>query len=226
MKKNIFKIVMLVLAYALFCGILYYILKLNGLTNITHIRDCVSNAGIWGYVIFFVCQIMLSTFICILPFEDELLTGISIILFGTTKGFFIAVFNMFVTSMLQFLMGRYLCRSLIEKLLGDKSIQNYQNYLKTKGEIMLPILYLIPLLPHDSLCVLAGMSKMKIWYFAPVTLVMRSIEIVSICFLSSGIINFSLFEIHDWIFAINILIIDIYLIIKLKNYIDNKINKK
>ena len=225
MKKSIFKVLLLVLCYGLTCVLLYKILQVNGLTDINKIRDCVSNAGCWGYIIFFFTQIIVSTFICILPFEDELLTGIAVILFGSIKGFFIASVNMFITSILQFLMGRYLCAGLIKRLLGDKSIEKYENYLKVKGEIMLPILYLIPLLPHDSLCVLAGMTKMKFWYFSIVTLILRSIEIASICFLTSGIINFSSFEVHDWIFAINIILIDIYLIFKLKKYIENKTNK-
>ena len=107
-----------------------------------------------------------------------------------------------------------------------ESVERYQNYLKGKGEIMLPILYALPLFPHDSLCILAGMSNMKFLYFAPITLLMRSIEIASVCFLGSGIIDFGAFMAKDWILFINIIIIDIYLVLKLQKYVENKINKK
>ena len=104
-------------------------------------------------------------------------------------------------------------------------MQKYQNYLSVKGEIMLPILYAIPLFPHDTLCILAGLSKMKYWYFAPITLVMRSIEIASLCFLGSGIIDFGALTTFDWLVAINVLIIDVYLLLKLHKYVDAKVKR-
>jgi len=147
------------------------------------------------------------------------------VLFGPIEGFFVGAFNMFVTSNLQFIIGRYFCQGLVAKLIGGESIEKYQNYLKVKGEVMLPVLYLIPLFPHDSLCILSGMSKMKYWYFAIVTLLMRSIEIAYVCFFGSGLIDFSALSIMDWILIVNMLIVDIYLIFKLQKYIENKINK-
>ena len=225
MKKNILKIITLVLIYvALSLGV-YFLLRVLGLTSVDKIRDFVSGFGAWSYVVFFVFQVAVSTFVCIIPFEDELLTLSALVLFGPVKGFLIGALNMFVTSSLQFVIGRYFCKSIVEKFLGEQSVQKYQNYLQVKGELMLPILYAIPLFPHDSLCILAGLSRMKYWYFAPITLVMRSIEIASLCFLGSGIIDFGALTIFDWIVAANILIIDAYLLLRLHKYIENKVNK-
>lgn len=225
MKKKILTILGLLLIYIAISIGVYCILKLCGLNSVAKIRDFINKSGAWSYLVFFLFQITISTFICIIPFEDELLTASAILLFGPVEGFFIASFNMFSTSCLQFIIGRYFCKGIVAKLLGEDSIEKYQNYLKVKGELMLPVLYAIPLFPHDSLCILSGMSKIKFWYFALITLVMRSIEIASLCFLGSGLINFSNFEIIDWIMLINVLIIDIYLIFKLQKYIENKINK-
>ena len=226
MKKKILKITGLVLVYVAISLSVYFILCACGLNSVSKIRDFVNKAGAWGYLVFFLFQVTVSTFVCIIPFEDELLTASAIVLFGATKGFMVASFNMFVTSVLQFVIGRYFCKSLIAKLIGVDSVNKYQNYLKGKGEVMLPILYAIPLFPHDSLCILAGMSNMKFWYFAPITLIMRSIEIACVCFLGSGIIDFASFGVMDWIVVINIIIIDIYLVLKLQKYVENKINKK
>lgn len=226
MKRYIFKIAVLFLVYILVSVGVFLILKFNGLTSVNKIRNLIDGFGIWSYIIFFVFQVVISTFICIIPFEDEFLVASAVLLFGPIKGFVLSVINMFVTSSLQFVIGRCFCKSMVVKLIGGDAIDKYQNYLKVKGEIMLPILYAIPLFPHDSLCILAGMSKMKYWYFAPVTLFMRSIEIVCVCFLGSGLIDFSSFTIMDWIIAINLLLIDIYMVLKFQKYIDNKINKK
>ena len=225
MKKKILKIVGLILIYVVISLGFYFVLCACGLNTVNKIRNFVDSAGAWGYLVFFLFQIIVSTFICIIPFEDELLTASAIVLFGPVKGFMVASFNMFVTSVLQFIIGRYFCKGLVAKIIGIDGVKKYENYLKGKGEIMLPILYALPLFPHDSLCILAGMSEMKLLYFAPITLIMRSIEIASLCFLGSGLIDFGAFTIMDWIIVINIIIVDIYLILKLQKYIENKINK-
>lgn len=225
MKKSLLKIALLTLVYVCISLGIYLLLKRLGYANVGKIRDFISKFGVWSYLIFFLLQIIVSTFICVIPFEDEVLTMSAILLFGPFKAFFVSAFNMFVTSCIQFALGRFLCKDIVVKILGDSSMEKYQNYLRVKGEIMLPILYAIPLLPHDSLCILAGMSKMKFWYFAPITIVMRSIEIVSLCFLGSGLINFSTFTIADWIMFVNLLIIDLILLFKLYKYLDSKFNK-
>ena len=226
MKKKLLKIVLLILIYVTISIVIYFVLKHFGLLNINNIRNLIQKYGLWSYLIYFIFQISVSTFICIIPFEDEFLTASAILLFGPVKGFFVASFNMFITSSIQFLIGRKFCKRLVAKIMGEDSIKKYQNYLSVKGEIMLPILYAIPLFPHDSLCILAGLSKMRYWYFAPITLIMRSIEIACVCFLGSGLIDFSLLTTIDWIIIVNLLIIDIYLILKLHKFVDNKINSR
>lgn len=226
MKKKLLKIILIITIYISVSIGIYFILKSIGLLSVNKIRNLTNKFGVWSYLIYFLIQTTISTFICVIPFEDELLTASAILLFGPIKGFFVCAFNMFTVSSMQFIIGRYFCKGLARKLLGDDFIKKYEASLSIKGEIMLPILYAIPLLPHDSLCILAGMSKMKYLYFAPITLLMRSIEIACICFLGSGLIDFASFGLAEWIFAINLLIIDIYLVFRLQKYVESKIKPK
>lgn len=222
---NKIKIVILVICYVVISIVVYLILKACGLGTVGQIRDFISMCGNWSYVAFFLFQVIVSTFICVIPFEDELLTGVAIVLFGPVKGFLIASFNMFVTSCVQYVIGRYFCKGLLIKIIGGDGVERYQETFKIKGMVLLPVLYLVPLFPHDSLCILSGLAKLKFWYFAVVTLIMRSVEIASLCFLGSGLIDFASFETIDWIIIINLIIIDVYLLIKLQKYIDNRIGK-
>ena len=225
MKTKVIKILILIVAYVAVSVGVYLVLKACGLGTVDEIRNFVARSKGWSYIVFFVFQVVVSTFICVIPFEDELLTGVAIVLFGPLKGFLVASFNMFVTSCVQYIIGRYFCKSLVAKIIGGNSVEKYQKTFKVKGMILLPALYLIPLFPHDSLCVLSGLAKMKFWYFAIVTLIMRSIEIASLCFLGSGLIDFGAFEIIDWIIVANLVIVDAYLLIKLQRFVESKISK-
>ena len=225
MKRKILKLLILIIAYIAISIGVYLILKACKLGTVGQIRDFVAKSGAWSYIVFFVFQVVVSTFICIIPFEDELLTGVAIVMFGPIKGFLVASFNMFATSCMQYVIGRYFCKSLVAKIIGGDGVDKYQQTFKIKGMVLLPALYLIPLFPHDSLCILSGLAKMRFWYFAIVTLIMRSLEIASLCFLGSGLIDFANFEIIDWIIVSNLVIVDAYLLIKLQKFIEAKIDK-
>ena len=226
MKRKFLKVLILIIVYISISIGAYLTLKACGLGSVTQIRDLVLRSGGWSYVVFFIFQVIASTFICVIPFEDELLTGVAIVLFGPLKGFLIASFNMFVTSCLQYVLGRFFCKSLVAKLIGGDSVEKYQQTFKIKGMVLLPVLYMIPLFPHDSLCILSGLAKIKFWYFAIVTLIMRSVEIASLCFLGSGLIDFATFEVIDWIIVANLVVIDAYLLLKLQKFADSKIGKR
>lgn len=221
-KKRLLKVLLLAIVYIVISVSIYFVLRASGYDSVDKIREFVEGFGAWSYLVFFIIQVTVSTFVCIIPFEDEVLTMAAIMLFGPFKGFLVASFNMFATSCIQFALGRLLCKDVLKKFLGGDVIFKYQNYLKVKGEIVLPILYAIPLLPHDSLCILAGVSKMRFCYFAPVTAVMRSIEIASLCFLGSGLIDFSALTIMDWIILVNVVIIDVIMLFKLYKYLNKK----
>ena len=128
MKKKIVKILCLVVVYVFISLGIYFLLKACGLDSVNRIRDIISRCGVWSYLVFFVFQVVVSTFVCIIPFEDELLVLSAVVLFGPIKGFLIGAFNMFVTSTLQFVIGRYLCKDIVAKIMGEESLNKYQNY--------------------------------------------------------------------------------------------------
>ena len=66
---------------------------------------------------------------------------------------------------------------------------------------------------------------MKLGYFVIVTALMRSLEIVSICFLGGGLINWASLSVFDWLVLINLLVIDIYLLTKLQKVMEKRLDK-
>ena len=87
-------------------------------------------------------------------------------------------------------------------------------------------MFLFPVFPDDALCMAAGMTKMRYWYFAIIVLIFRSIGIATICFLGSSIIKWAELSIIDWFVLINAVIIDIYAVFKISGKIEAKIKSK
>ena len=87
-------------------------------------------------------------------------------------------------------------------------------------------MFLFPIFPDDALCMVAGMTKMKFWYFAIIVAIFRTIGIASICFLGSGFINWAALSIIDWFVLINVCVFDIVLIFKYQHKIEKFILRK
>lgn len=225
-SKKILLILTIILILCLFSYLIYFLLDKFNITNVKTLRKFIGQFGVWGWVVYILVQVIISTPIFVMPFEDEMWVTISILLFGVKQGFILSVIGMILTSSLLYLIGNKLGVKIASKIIGEEELVNVQNKFDVKNKLSLPFMYLIPFFPHDVLCVVAGLSKMKFVYFFLVTLFVRSIEIVSICFLGNGFIDWKSLTTVEWCVVANLAIIDIYLMRKLQRFMENKLTKR
>lgn len=224
--KNFLLIFIIVAILCLLSYLLYYLLKKYNITSISSLRKFISQFGGWAWLIFLLAQIVLSVPIFVVPFEDELWVSLSIILFGVKIGFILSVVGMISVSSILYLCGNKFGIKLANKFIGEKEVSRVQDKCNCKSKLTLPILYLIPLFPHDVLCVTSGLGKLNFIYFFFVTLFTRSLEIVAVCFMGGKLISWGSLTMFEWLVFANLLIVDIYLLAKLEKYIEDKLDKK
>ena len=85
----------------------------------------------------------------------------------------------------------------------------------------LPIFFLVPVIPDEALCLVAGMTKMKYWYLITISIIYHAIEFGIFCFIGSGIIDWSALSLVDWFVFINVIIFDFLLLLKLEKKLNN-----
>ena len=95
-----------------------------------------------------------------------------------------------------------------------------------KSKMLLPLMFLFPVFPDDALCMVAGMTKMRWWYFLIVVIICRTIGVATICFLGGGLIDWASLSLVDWFVLVNVVIVDIYAVFRISNKIENKIKQK
>ena len=225
-SKKILFIVLIVLTLCLVSFLIYFVLDKLNITDVKTLRNFIEKFGVWSWVIYLLVQVIISTPIFVMPLEDELWVTLSILLFGVHKGFVLSVAGMIITSSLLYIIGRKLGVKIASKIIGEEELDKVHNKFDAKNKLSLPFIYLIPFFPHDILCVVAGLSKMKFIYFFFVTLFVRSIEIVSICFLGNGFIDWKSLTVFEWCVVANLALIDVYLMRKLQSYMEKKLDKK
>ena len=225
MKKWI-KISLLLLAVAAVSVGLFFVLRACGVTNIDKLREIIASCGAWGWIAFIALFTTCSTLLCFMPGTSATFIGVAIVMFGAWKGFAISTISVFLSSSLMFFIGHHFGEKAAIKLVGKESLEKAQNLIDVKSKMLLPLMFLFPVFPDDALCMVAGMTKMRYWYFAAVVAIFRTIGIASICFLGSGLINWAELSLVDWFMLITCCLVWIFAIFKYQHKIEKFITRK
>ncbi len=158
--KNLFQFVSAVglLGTIAFC---IYMYLAGPAATLEALRTFIPRTGIWGPLIFVAVQII-QVIIPILPGGISCAYGV--LLFGTAYGFLYNYVGIVIGSVLAFLLARHLGKSFIERITPGKLYHKYIGWLD-KGkwfERVFALGILLPGAPDDVLCMLAGVSGMKL----------------------------------------------------------------
>lgn len=225
MKKWI-KVCLLLLGIVAVSVGIYFILRAFGVTNIDKLREIIASCGAWGWIAFIALFTTCSTLLCFMPGTSATFIGVAIVMFGAWKGFAISTISVFLSSSLMFFIGHHFGEKAAIKLVGKESLEKAQNLIDVKSKMLLPLMFLFPVFPDDALCMVAGMTKMRYWYFAAVVAIFRTIGIASICFLGSGLINWAELSLVDWFVVITCCLVWIFAIFKYQHKIEKFITRK
>ena len=215
MKKWI-KILSVILLFATISVAIYFILKAFGLTKISTIRNIVLKSGKNGIIVYTLITAFMLIFLCFVPLLNTSLAILGIAVFGARTAIITNIIAVFISSSILFLIGDKLGEKFACKLVGKKALNDTQNLIHNKSKLLLPILFILPTIPDEAICLVAGMTKIKYWYLILISLVYHAIEICLFCFIGSGIINWSSLTVLDWIILVNILLIDLYFLFKIE----------
>ena len=201
--STILKTFLVLFIYGAFIAGAWLLLKAFHLDSIATLRELCD--GTWGYVIFLLLQIFQVIFI---PINSIIFTIPAIIIFGSVKAFLISYAGLCIGSILMFLIGRYGGMKIMKWIVGEEKTKHYAKNLG-RGKFILPIFLLIPIFPDDILCISAGLSNIKLFYFTIVILITRAIDLSCTCFIGSaavksplGIVLLSIFVLVSIILAV------------------------
>jgi len=212
------KLIFVIICFAVTSVILFYILKACGIANISTLKSLILKSGDWAVLVYILVSIIVLVAFCFVPLLNTALIIFGIAIFGSKITFIAVLISVFFSTTILFFIGDKVGEKFAIKLVGEKSLKEAQNLIDTKSKILLPIFFILPCIPDEALCLVAGMTKMKYWYLILVSMIYHTIEIGLFCFLGSGIINWSSLSVVDWIILINVLVFDFYFLFKLEKH--------
>lgn len=220
--KNWLKISIVLIVFALLSISIYFTLKLCGFSNFEQIQNLIENTKHYSMTIFILIFTSALILLCFVPLCNTSFLVLAISLFGPVNAFIVCMISNFISSSILFFIGDKFGEKFAIKLVGKKDFERAQNLIDGKSKIIIPLLYIIPFFPDESLCIVAGMTKMKYWYLILINTLYHAIEVGLFCILGSELINWNSLSVLDWFTLINIVIIDVIFLLKLEKYIQNK----
>jgi len=144
---------------------------MNIFTSVESFKTFVLQTGPWGPLVFVALQV-LQVFIFVLPGEIAQIAGGY--LFGLVEGTVLSLVGISLGSLLNFTLARLLGKPFVNRLFGQEKLEKFDTILtSSRMETAFFLLFLIPGIPKDILCYVAGLSKMKFLGFLGVSMLGR-----------------------------------------------------
>lgn len=67
-------------------------------------------------------------------------------------------------------------------MVGEDTLSKWQKKLKGKDNILLTLMFLLPVFPDDILCFIAGLSSMSTLYFIIMIVISRILAVTTTCY--------------------------------------------
>lgn len=134
----------------------------NLLSDREQIKTFITSFGILAPIAFIAIQILQVIFA---PVPGEATGFIGGYLFGALQGFIYSSIGLAVGSWLNFLIGRFLGKRFIRKIIPFNYLNKFDSSIKHQGVLILFVLFVFPGFPKDYLCLFLGISALPIKVF-------------------------------------------------------------
>ncbi|MDD5018613.1 MAG: TVP38/TMEM64 family protein [Eubacteriales bacterium] len=170
--------------------ILYFVGKSRGwfapFESKENVQEYVRSFGAWAPLAFFFLQFIQ---VILSPIPGSITTVAGGVLFGFFYAFLISTAAIFLGSICAFLLGKLFGRPLVEKIAGKEVVEKYMQSVSSRQKIVLIMMFLLPFFPDDLLCLIAGLSAMRLPYFSFLVIITRPWGLLFSALLGSGMIS-------------------------------------
>ena len=150
------------------------------------LRAYVMSFGVWAPLAFFTLQFIQ---VIISPIPGSVTSLVGGMLFGFFYGFLITFAAVFLGSICAFLLGKLFGRPLAERIAGKKAIDKYMTTVSSRQRVVLILMFLFPFFPDDLLCLVAGLTPLRLPSFALIVLLTRPWGLVVSSLIGAGTIS-------------------------------------
>lgn len=140
------------------------------ITDPEAIREAIRSFGPFAPAAFVLVQ---ATQVVVAPIPGHVLGFVGGYLFGTVLGTAYSLFGAAIGSYVVFRLSRRYGRSYVERVVNPDLIEGFDDLARRRGLLVLFVLFLVPGLPDDAVCFVAGLTTLRIREMLVVSVVGR-----------------------------------------------------
>lgn len=153
------------------------------------VQEMVTDWGPWGPLIFLLINALQ---VVVAPIPGTAVGVAGGYLFGLWVGFALNLAGILVGSLAAFGLARAFGKPLVDRLVSPKTRSFLERVAERKGLRGLTIIFFLPFLPDDALCLMAGLTPIRWRTFAAIVLIGRSPGSFVASLTGSGLIDLPL----------------------------------
>jgi len=143
---------------------------MDNLTSLKAFKQYINDFGAKADIAFFIIQLASVIFA---PIPSNISSVAGGMIFGLWKSFIISTTAIISGSVLVFLLARKLGKPFADRFVSPQILNKYGHLLAEKGDILLALVFFLPFLPDDAICIVAGLSNIKFSKFLTLVLLAR-----------------------------------------------------
>lgn len=147
-------------------------------------RAWVEGLGAWGPIGYLLAQ---AAQVVVVPIPGTLFPPVGALAFGPWPAIGLSLAGLALGSALVFLIARRWGRPLAVRWIGADRIQRYESLMTARGGLLIWLVFLLPLLPDDAVCALAGLSGIGFGRFMLIATVGRIPAVAAGVFTMAGL---------------------------------------
>lgn len=133
-------------------------------------RSWVEGYGALGPLAYLLAQ---AAQVLVVPVPGTLFPPVGALAFGPWPALGLSLVGLALGSALVFLIARRWGRPLAVRMVGTERLHRYESVIAARGGLLLWLVFLLPLLPDDAVCALAGLSAISFRRFMVIAVVGR-----------------------------------------------------
>ena len=183
--KKYLKILIVLLVVAGISVGLYFLLRSLGYTDVDKLKAFLQKTGAWAIIVYIALRVVMTIFLSFMPACSMMFDLLSLATFSYLPPpliFLICFASVVITSVVMDLIGRFGGNKAIVKILGQEDYDEAKGLVQEKGMVYVPVMYLLPIVPDDAICMVSGATKMNFWVHLLEIILCRGIGCATIIF--------------------------------------------
>jgi uncharacterized membrane protein YdjX (TVP38/TMEM64 family) len=126
-------------------------------------RDLLTNLldqmGPWAPLVLVLAQMLQ---VILAPIPGQVVGIVAGYLYGVLLGTLLCEVGLALGSLVAISLARRLGRPLVERVAGPELMKRIDGYIEKRGVLALLLIFLLPFLPDDSVCLIAGLTRIRL----------------------------------------------------------------